>query len=212
MEKDKEVVATLSRGNFFGELALLTNEFRQATVRAGTPGVECLTLSRKDFIEHFGDIEDFIKLKSEPIYQKERSFDGVTFGLEDFNVIRIIGVGAYGKVQLVQHKTQNNLIFVLKFMKKASITTKSHREHVYSEKNLQMACNSPFLIKMHQTFKDSKYLYFLLEACLGGDLWNLLHKQKKKCFNEETSMFYSGKIYLTSNNHICMISNHFLKC
>lgn len=190
-------MAQLSRGQYFGELALLTNEFRQATVTAGNPGVDCLTLDKKEFIDHFGEIKDFTKLKLEPSLSREKSFEFLRFDVEDFDVIRIIGVGAYGKVQLVQHKTQKNLVFVMKFMKKADITTKSHQEHLFNEKRLQMACNTPFIIKMHGTFKDTKYLYFLLEACLGGDLWNLLHKQKKKCFEEETAKFYSGKVSRT---------------
>ena len=41
-------LATLGRGNYFGELALLTGEKRNATVRAITP-VEVLCLSRKEF-------------------------------------------------------------------------------------------------------------------------------------------------------------------
>lgn len=192
MEKDKEVVATLTRGQYFGELALLTNEFRQATVKADSPGVDCLSLNRKDFIDHFGEIDDFTRLKLVPSLQKEKSFEFVTFDLEDFDIIRIIGVGAYGKVQLVQHKTQKNLVFVMKFMKKADISTKSYKEHIFNEKRLQMACNSSFLVRMHGTFKNNKHLYFLLEACLGGDLWSLLHKQKKKCFDEDKSKFYSG--------------------
>lgn len=196
VEKDHEEVAKLSRGQYFGEIALLTNEFRQATVKAGSPGVDCLSLNRKEFIDHFGEIEVFIKLKLEPGLQKEKSFEFVNFGIEDFDIIRVIGIGAYGKVELVQHKTQKNLVFVIKFMKKADFVTKSHQEHVFNEKILQMACNSPFIVKMNRTFKDSKYLYFLLEACLGGDLWNLLHKQKKRYFDEDRAKFYSGKISL----------------
>lgn len=196
VEKDEEVVATLTRGQYFGEIALLTNEFRQATVKAASPGVDCLSLNKKDFIDHLGEIEDFMRLKLEPGLQREKSFEFVRFDLEDFDIIRIIGVGAYGKVQLVQHKTQKNLVFVMKFMKKADVSTKSYKEHIFNEKRLQMACNSPFLVKMHGTFKNSKHLYFLLEACLGGDLWTLLHKQKKKCFDEEKSKFYSGNVAL----------------
>jgi hypothetical protein len=39
-------VGTLSHGKYFGELALLNEDTRQATVTAMTPGVECLVLDR----------------------------------------------------------------------------------------------------------------------------------------------------------------------
>lgn len=46
-EDDKErEVGTLSHGKYFGELALLKEDTRQATVTAMPPGAECLVLDR----------------------------------------------------------------------------------------------------------------------------------------------------------------------
>jgi Cyclic nucleotide-binding domain. len=39
-------VATLSHGKYFGELALMNEDTRQATVTAMAPGAECLILDR----------------------------------------------------------------------------------------------------------------------------------------------------------------------
>jgi CRP-like cAMP-binding protein len=43
----EEEVRTLSRGDYFGEQALLKEESRTANVIALSPGVECLTLDRE---------------------------------------------------------------------------------------------------------------------------------------------------------------------
>jgi len=50
-------VAALGSGSFFGEMSLLSNEKRSATVTAITE-VSCLVLSRSDFQEHLGTIEE----------------------------------------------------------------------------------------------------------------------------------------------------------
>lgn len=50
--KVEEQVNKLKEGDFFGELALLNEDVRQATVTAQAPGVECLTLDRK-YVQFF---------------------------------------------------------------------------------------------------------------------------------------------------------------
>ncbi|CAG9825377.1 unnamed protein product [Phaedon cochleariae] len=192
VEKDGEQVAWLKKGQYFGELALLKDEFRQATVKVDPPGTECLTLTRQEFIEHFGDVEEFVRLKQEPFTRTEEPMEHDYLQLEDLEVLRTLGVGAYGRVQLVRHVKQKNLVFALKYMKKSDISKKSHQNQVFNEKNLHMSCRSVFISRMFRTFKDSKYIYFLLEPCLGGDLWSLLRKQKNKRFTDEDAKFYSG--------------------
>ncbi|XP_023606095.1 cGMP-dependent protein kinase 2 isoform X2 [Myotis lucifugus] len=41
--------------------------------------------------------------------------------------------------------------------------------------------------KLYRTFKDNKYVYMLLEACLGGELWSIL--RDRGSFDEPTSKF-----------------------
>ncbi|XP_012502597.1 PREDICTED: cGMP-dependent protein kinase 2 [Propithecus coquereli] len=43
------------------------------------------------------------------------------------------------------------------------------------------------LIRLYRTFKDNKYVYMLLEACLGGELWSIL--RDRGSFDEPTSKF-----------------------
>nr|XP_023020005.1 cGMP-dependent protein kinase, isozyme 1-like [Leptinotarsa decemlineata] len=132
IEKDQETVAHLSKGNYFGELALLKEEFRQATVIADMPGTECLTLTRKQFIDHFGDIDEFIRLKMHPVTEIEKA-EFTSFQLDDLQEIQTLGLGAYGRVKLVQHKRYKNLVFALKSSRKVDISLLSNRSGAETE-------------------------------------------------------------------------------
>ncbi|XP_044752145.1 cGMP-dependent protein kinase, isozyme 1-like [Coccinella septempunctata] len=187
------VVATLSKGQYFGERALINEDVRCATVRAEPPGCECLVLSRKHFIKHFGDIKDFHRIsitnsiKNLSIEDNHKYQD---IEMRDLKRIRTIGAGGFGRVDLVQHKKDSNLVFALKYLKKYKCILKEQRDHVLNEKNVQMNCCCPFIIRMFKTFRDSRYLYFLMEAQLGGDLWRLLYYTRRKAFDDEEAKFY----------------------
>merc|ERR1719352_2093594 len=54
--------------------------------------------------------------------------------------------------------------------------TKRQKE-VISEKNIQMMCDSPFIIKLYETYIDYENLYLLLELALGGEIGFVFHNQ-----------------------------------
>ncbi len=42
------------------------------------------------------------------------------------------------------------------------------------EKEIQAECNSYFMVNLEASFKDSAYLYMLLECIMGGELFTYL--------------------------------------
>ncbi|XP_072944022.1 cGMP-dependent protein kinase 1-like [Epargyreus clarus] len=189
-------VATLRRGEYFGEQALLHEDRRLATVTALPPGVECLTLERAPFTEFLGNLEELRNIRhAVPRLSQQRKasevkseFDFVE--LKDLEFVGTMGVGGFGRVELMQYKRNPSLTFALKCLKKIDMVEQQQQEHAFNEKNIMMACHSRFICRLYRTFKDNKYIYFLMEPVLGGDVWTIL--QKKRYFPENVARFMAA--------------------
>lgn len=194
-DKESGAPTELDKGKCFGELALLKNIPRQATVTANATGAECLVLTKEHFINHFGNVENINKItlieKSiKPLVPSPNRYQNLK--LEEFTRSQIIGEGGFGRVQFLQHKTDRSLVFALKYVKRSQMIAKKQVEHIFNEQQIQLSCDSPFIVKLYKTFKDDSYLYFLMEVCLGGELFVLLHNQKEGRFKENGAKFISA--------------------
>ncbi|CAH0701862.1 unnamed protein product [Spodoptera exigua] len=207
-----QLVGTLGRGQYFGEQALLHEALRLATVTAQPPGVECLTLERGPFSEFIGNIPELKRIsyatpRSDIIDSRvsvvKSEFEYVK--LKDLEIVGTLGVGGFGRVELVQYKPNQKLTFALKCLKKVDMVQQQQQEHAYNEKDIMMSCNNSFICRLYRTFKDSKYIYFLMEPVMGGDVWTIL--QKQRYFPENVSRFMMACVveafqYLHSKNII----------
>jgi len=107
--------------------------------------------------------------------------------LHELKTIGLLGRGAFGKVTLVvdPHTKKS---YALKAIKKKQIEEIGQATHIVNEKRVMMMMNCRFLVNLRRTYKDAWRVYFLVDVCLGGELFTIL--RKKRSFNEDQTRFY----------------------
>jgi len=188
---EKEVCKK-GRGEYFGEIALMKEDRRTANVYAD-PDVTLYSLDRSSFSSLIGTLEEAHSAEATP----EKIFDDVKKNpllvnckLSDLEIIRPLGEGGFGMVKLVKVPGIQNMSFALKCIIKARVVQYGQQRHILDEKNILSIIQSKFILSLHTTFKDNKFVYLLTDVYLGGDLWGLLHK--KGPFSDSVGRFYSA--------------------
>jgi len=191
----EKVLRKLKDGDIFGEMALLNDEPRVCDVIA-KGDVKVYQLDKTAFNRILGPLKEIMKRTvSKRTKQNKDSAKVSASSLRDINKkdlkeVAFLGTGTFGRVTLVQDK-KNGEVMALKAMSKAQIVAHRQQENVMNEKDIMVMCNSPFILKLFSTYKDSQKLYLLLEYCNGGELFTVLHTADRDGVPERQAQFYS---------------------
>ena len=99
------------------------------------------------------------------------------YSLGDFEMLRTLGTGSFGRVHLVQSK-HNQRFYAVKVLKKAQVVKMKQVEHTNDERRMLQEVKHPFLITLWGTFQDSRNLYMVMDFVEGGELFSLLRKSQ----------------------------------
>ena len=114
---------------------------------------------------------------------------------KDFELLKVIGMGAFGKVLQVRHR-QSSKIFAMKVISKRIIKRKvSYVDNILAERNiLSKIANHPFIVTMYASFQTREKLFIVMDFAAGGELF--LKLGLEGYFLERTAAFYLAEITL----------------
>ncbi|XP_031849022.1 ribosomal protein S6 kinase alpha-5 isoform X2 [Nomia melanderi] len=123
---------------------------------------------------------------------------GQRVDMKHFDLLKVLGAGAYGKVFLVRKKTGSDAgrLYAMKVLKKASIVQKKKTtEHTKTERQvLEAIRDSPFLVTLHYAFQTDTTLHLILDYVSGGELFT--HVFLRDHFTEDEVRIYIGEVIL----------------
>lgn len=111
----------------------------------------------------------------------------------DFEMITVIGRGAFGEVMLVRHRS-NARYYAMKKLRKADMLRKEQVNHAWSERHVLVAANHPFVCQLCYAFQNKDYLYLVMEFLPGGDLMTLLIE--RDTLSEDQARFYIAEMVI----------------
>nr|CAH0105258.1 unnamed protein product [Daphnia galeata] len=111
--------------------------------------------------------------------------------LENFEFIKMLGKGTFGKVILCREKGTGHL-FAIKILKKEVIIAKDEVAHTLTENRVLQTTNHPFLIALKYSFQTAERLCFVMEYVNGGELF--FHLSRERIFSEDRTRFYGAEI------------------
>ncbi|XP_055677833.1 RAC serine/threonine-protein kinase [Lutzomyia longipalpis] len=111
--------------------------------------------------------------------------------LENFEFLKVLGKGTFGKVILCREKATAKL-YAIKILKKEVIIQKDEVAHTLTENRVLRTTNHPFLISLKYSFQTADRLCFVMQYVNGGELF--FHLSRDRVFSEDRTRFYGAEI------------------
>ncbi|KAG7577661.1 Protein kinase domain [Arabidopsis thaliana x Arabidopsis arenosa] len=140
-------------------------------------------------IDEDAPLEDDVvrSLRTSPVHPRDRT------SIDDFEIIKPISRGAFGRVFLAKKRTTGDL-FAIKVLKKADMIRKNAVESILAERDILINVRNPFVVRFFYSFTCRDNLYLVMEYLNGGDLYSLL--RNLGCLEEDIVRVYIAEVVL----------------
>lgn len=97
---------------------------------------------------------------------------------EWYRIGKMLGRGAFGKVNLGMHKLTDSLVAIKSINKEYLEEERSWRK-VAKEVAILKKINHKNIVRLYETYESQKHFLIVMEICAGGDLLNYVWKRWK---------------------------------
>mmetsp|Transcript_29546 Transcript_29546/g.84983 ORF Transcript_29546/g.84983 Transcript_29546/m.84983 type:complete len:806 (+) Transcript_29546:65-2482(+) len=204
-KEEARLVSTSAHAQIFGERALLNDEPRAATVRVMSPTAKAFAMDRESFnmllpleqLRNLGAGGGGAPAVATP---NHGAAGNEKIRLADLSTIGLLGCGGFGVVELVEHK-QSKRAYAMKSLCKGYIVKSGMQSKVSEEKEIQLMCDSPFIIRLYETFNSPQNLMLLLELAQGGDLYGTYTRKSLHGSEPHAKFYVAGVVCAFEHMH-----------
>ena len=126
---------------------------------------ETLSLRSSTTEKSTNSIELSEEIHSQPLANQTKISEQAS--LKDFQILKLLGQGSYGKVLLVKKTTELNELYAMKVLSKAEIAERQIVSNTKTERNILATVSHPNIVKLNSAFQTAQRLYLVLEYCPG---------------------------------------------
>uniref|UniRef100_A0A671LGM2 non-specific serine/threonine protein kinase n=1 Tax=Sinocyclocheilus anshuiensis TaxID=1608454 RepID=A0A671LGM2_9TELE len=113
---------------------------------------------------------------------------------EDFEILKVIGRGAFGEVAVVKVKSSDK-VFDMKILNKWEMLKRAETACFREERDVLVNGDCQWITRLHYAFQDDNFLYLVMDYYVGGDLLTLLSKFEDR-LPEDMARFYLAEMVL----------------
>ncbi|KAK0411610.1 hypothetical protein QR680_005743 [Steinernema hermaphroditum] len=136
-------------------------------------------------------VTDFIEYYK-PFIQKVKN---LRLQRNDFEVVRVIGRGAFGQVALVKMRSTEN-VYAMKILNKWEMLKRAGTACFKEERDVMAQGDRRWITNLHFAFQDNDNLYFIMDYYGGGDLLSFASKFETYRVPETMAKFYMAEMVL----------------
>lgn len=168
---------------------------RMADSSSSLPGEAPIQISRRDLPDD--DDGRVVELALDSLQQELHGEVPSRISPDEFDLVSIVGKGAYGKVFLVRKRrgAHAGVYYAMKVLRKATLVVKKKdTEHTRSERLILERLRHPFIVSLVYAFQTENKLYLIMDFASGGELFTYM--EKEGMFLEDTARFYLAELVL----------------